>query len=85
MSLSVLIVEDDDDVRDLLVEAIAIEGGFLVRTAATIGQARALMAECGESFAIAGRGGSAPCGVALDGLAAEARRLPCDQKRPEFG
>ena len=53
MSLSVLIVEDDDDVRDLLVEAIAIEGGFLVRTAATIGQARALMAECGESFAIA--------------------------------
>ncbi len=51
--LSVLIVEDDDDVRDLLVEAIATEGGFLVRTAATISQARALMAECGESFAIA--------------------------------
>ena len=53
MSLSVLAVEDDDDVRDFLVEAIAVEGGLLVRPAATIGQARALMAECGESFAIA--------------------------------
>ena len=62
VSLSVLVVEDDDDVRDLLVEAIAIEGGFLVRAAATIGQARALMAECGESFALAVLDASLPDG-----------------------
>ena len=50
---SVLIVEENLDVRHLLAEALTNEGGFLVRTAGTISEAQVLMTECGESFAVA--------------------------------
>ena len=39
--------------RRLLVEALTNEGGFLVQTARTVGEAQVLMAERGESFAVA--------------------------------
>lgn len=50
---SVLIIEENPDVRHLLVEALTNEGGFLVQTARTIPEAQALMADHGESFAVA--------------------------------
>ena len=50
---SILVVEGDADVRDLLVEVLTSEGGFLVRTAGTVSEARTLMAERGGGFAIA--------------------------------
>ena len=53
MGSSVLVVEGDASVRELLVEALTSEGGFLVRPAGTIGEARTLMAERGRGFAIA--------------------------------
>lgn len=39
--------------RHLLVEALTNEGGFLVQTARTINEAQVLMADHGESFAVA--------------------------------
>ena len=53
MGSSVLVVEGDAGVRDLLVEALTGEGGFLVHAAGTVGEAQALMAERGGSFAVA--------------------------------
>ena len=50
---SILVVEGDADVRDLLFEVLTSEGGFLVRTAGTVSEARTLMAERGGGFAIA--------------------------------
>ena len=48
-----MIIEENPDVRRLLVEALTSEGGFLVQTAGTVSEAQALMAEHGESFAVA--------------------------------
>ncbi len=53
MHSPVLVVEDDADVRSLLVEALTDVGGFLVYAVETAGGAQALMAECGDSFAVA--------------------------------
>ena len=62
MGSSVLVVEGDVGVRDLLVEALAGEGGFLVRAAGSIGGARVLMAEGGAGFAAAVLGVGLPDG-----------------------
>ncbi len=53
MYLPVLVVEDDADIRSLLVETLTNVGGFLVYAVETAGGAQALMAECGDSFAVA--------------------------------
>ncbi len=53
MHSPVLVVEDDADVRSLLVETLADMGGFLVYAVATAGGAQALVSECGDSFAAA--------------------------------
>ncbi len=51
MHSPVLVVEDDADVRSLLVETLTDVGGFLVYAVETAGGAQALMAECGDTFA----------------------------------
>lgn len=53
MHLPILVVEDDADVRSLLVEALTDVGCFLVYAVGTAGAAQALMAEYGDSFAVA--------------------------------
>ena len=53
MHLPILLLENNADVRDLLVEALSDDGAFAVHAAATIGEAQALVAERGASFAAA--------------------------------
>lgn len=53
MYLPILLLEDDADVRDLLVEALSDDGTFAVHAAVTIGEAQALVADHGDSFAAA--------------------------------
>ncbi len=53
MYLPILLLEDNADVRDLLVEALSDNGAFAVYAATTIGEAQALVAERGDSFAAA--------------------------------
>ncbi len=53
MHLPILLLEDNADVRDLLVEALSDNGTFAVHAAATISEAQALVAERGDSFAAA--------------------------------
>ncbi len=53
MHLPILLLEDNADVRNLLVEALSDDGAFMVHAAATIGEAQALVAEHGNSFAAA--------------------------------
>jgi len=53
MYLPILLLEDNADVRDLLVEALSDNGTFTVHAAATISEAQALVAEHGDSFAAA--------------------------------
>lgn len=50
---SILLFENDADLRNLLVEALTDDGGFIVRAAETIGEAQSLMVNYGESFAAA--------------------------------
>ena len=50
MPSSILVVEDDVAVRELLVETLTIGGGYGVQTASTISSAQALMSEHGEGF-----------------------------------
>ena len=52
MHIPILLLEDNADVRDLLIEAFS-DDAFTVRAAATIGEAQTLMAEHGESFVAA--------------------------------
>lgn len=51
MHSPVLVVQDDADVRSLLIEALTDVGCFTIHAAETIGEAQALMAEYGDSFA----------------------------------
>ena len=51
MHSSILVVEDDADVRSLLFEALTDVGGFLVFTVETAGAAQALMAGCSDNLA----------------------------------
>jgi DNA-binding response OmpR family regulator len=53
MHLPILLLEDNADVRDLLVEAFSDNGAFAVHAAATISEAQTLVAEHGNSFAAA--------------------------------
>lgn len=53
MPSPILLLENDADVRDLLVEALSDTGAFMVYAAATIGEAQALVAARGDSFAAA--------------------------------
>jgi DNA-binding response OmpR family regulator len=53
MHLPILLLEDNADVRDLLVEALSDNGAFAVHAAETITEAQALVAEHGDSFAAA--------------------------------
>ena len=73
MHLPVLVVEDDADVRSLLVEVLTSLGSFLVYAVETAGAAQALMAECGDSFAVAVLDVSLPDGDGRD-LCASLRR-----------
>ena len=50
MPSSILVVEDDIDIREMLVETLMIEGGYGVQTAGTISGAQALTSEYGHSF-----------------------------------
>ncbi len=49
----ILLLENNADVRNLLVEALTDNGAFTVHAAKTISEAQALMAEHGESLAAA--------------------------------
>ncbi len=53
MHLPILLLEDNTDVRDLLVEALSDNDAFAVHAAATISEAQTLVAEHGNSFAAA--------------------------------
>jgi len=53
MHLPILLLEDNADVRDLLVEALSDNGAFAVHAAETITEAQALVAEHGDIFAAA--------------------------------
>ncbi len=53
MPSPILLLEDDADVRGLLVEALEDNGAFSVHAAATISEAQALVAEHGDRFAAA--------------------------------
>ena len=50
MPLSVLLVEDDVEVREMMVEALATGGGYKTRVAGSISLAQALMSEHGGGF-----------------------------------
>ncbi len=50
MSSSILIIDDNQDVRDVLMEALTEEGGYTTHTAKDLGAARVLMAKLGESL-----------------------------------
>ena len=50
MPLSILIVEDDVEVCEMMVEALTREGRYTTQVAASIGQAQALMSGHGQSF-----------------------------------
>ena len=52
MRRSILVVEDDADVCELLVGALAVEGNFAVQATGHISGARALMAKCSEPFSL---------------------------------
>ena len=47
-----MLVEDDAVIQEILVNALAVDGGFEVQAAGSIGQAQALMAEDSRSFDI---------------------------------
>ena len=53
MHLPLLLLEDNADVRDLLVKALSDNDTFAVHAAATINEAQVLVAERGDSFAAA--------------------------------
>ncbi len=53
MPLPILLVEDDADVRSLLVEALTDTGAFTVHAAETLSEAQVLMVEHGDSLAVA--------------------------------
>ena len=53
MHLPILLLEDNIDVRDLLVEVLSDNDAFAVHAATTIGEAQALVAARGASFAAA--------------------------------
>ena len=76
MPLPILLLEDDADVRDLLVEALSDDGAYTVHAAETIGEAQALMAEHGDSFAAALLDVSLPDG--------DGRQLCADLRRQGF-
>ena len=50
MPSSILVVEDDVAVREMLVETLTVEGGYGVQTAGTISSAQALTSGYGHSF-----------------------------------
>ena len=52
MCPTVLVIEDDSDVRQLLVEALTDEGGFTVHAASSIREAQTVMTGCAESFSL---------------------------------
>ena len=52
MPLPILLVEDDADVRSLLVEALTDTGASTVHAAETLSEAQALMVEHGDSLAV---------------------------------
>ena len=47
-----MLVEDDAVIQEILVDALAVDGGFEVQATGSIGQAQALMAEDSRSFDI---------------------------------
>jgi len=76
MPLPILLVEDNADVRDLLVEALSDNGAFTVHAAETISEAQALVAEHGDSFAAAVLDVSLPDG--------DGRKFCADLRRQGF-
>lgn len=52
MRPTVLVIEDDRDVRQLLVETLTDEGGFTVRVADSIGGAQTVVDECGGHLSL---------------------------------
>ncbi len=50
MPLSILIVEDDVEIREMMVEALTREERYKTQGAGSIGQAQVLMSEYGEGF-----------------------------------
>ena len=76
MHLPLLLLEDNADVRDLLVEALSDNDTFAVHAAATISEAQALVAERGDSFAAAVIDVSLPDG--------DGRQLCADLRRQGF-
>ena len=52
MVSSILLVEDDAVIQEILVDALTMDGGFEVQAAGSIGQAQALMAQDSRSFDI---------------------------------
>ncbi len=47
MRPTVLVIEDDSDVRQLLIEALTDEGGFTVHAADSLSEARMVVDQCG--------------------------------------
>ena len=52
MRPTVLVIEDDNDVRQLLVEVLTDEGGFTVHAADSIGGAQTVMTGYAEDFSL---------------------------------
>ena len=52
MRPTILVIEDDRDVRQLLVEALTDEGGFTVHAADSISAAQMVVDECGEHLSL---------------------------------
>ena len=59
---SILVVEDDACARQVLVETLTNEGGYIVCSAGTIGAALALMGGCAENYDLLVLGISLPDG-----------------------
>lgn len=52
MHPTILVIEDDNDVRQLLVEALTDEGGFTVHAASSIRGAQTVMTGCTEDVSL---------------------------------
>ena len=76
VTLPILLVEDDADVRSLLVEALTDIGAFTVHAAETLSEAQALMVEHGDSLVV----------VVLDATLqdGDGRRFCADLRRQGF-